>query len=258
MKVLELFNLEGKVSVVTGAGSGLGTAFAQAMAEAGAKVVCADINGDTAGKVAEDLNDKGYDAISLKADVSKEEEVKEMINKTVKEWNTLDIIFNNAGVAGEVKPIHELSLAEWEKLMAINMTGVFLCTKEAIKVMLEHKKGKIVNIASVWGLVGGNIIPVPAYTAAKGGVVNFTREAAVEYGPFGINVNAIAPGFFKSNLSGGMVEDPRFVDTIRENTLLHGLGQPDDLKGAALFLASSASDFVTGQILVVDDGYLAK
>jgi len=258
MKVLDLFKLEGKVAVVTGAGSGLGRAIASAMAEAGARVMCTDINANTVMETEENLKAAGYKTLSLKIDVSKEKEVEEMIKRTVKEWGSLDIIFNNAGVGGTIAPIHEFSLADWERLLAINLTGVFLCTREAVRVMIENKKGKIINIASIWGLVGGGIIPVPAYAAAKGGVINFTREAAVEYGKFGINVNSIAPGFFQTNIGEGVAFDSEFAQAAKENTLIHGLAQPEDLKGAALFLASSASDFVTGQVLVVDDGYLAR
>jgi len=259
MEINDLFDLSGKVVVVTGAGSGLGKAIAEAVAEAGADVVCADINGETVSETGKLIEKYGHRVLVLQVDVSKEEEVKRMIDETVNNFGRLDVIFNNAGIAGPVKLAHETSIEEWNKVMDVNLTSVFLCCREALKVMVKQKSGKIINTASIWGIVGGgNMLAVPPYTATKGGVISFTKELAVEYGKYGINVNCIAPGFFKTNISRGGAHDPKWKETIRAKTLIHGQAQPEDIKGTAIYLASKASDFVTGHVLVIDDGYLAK
>lgn len=257
MTISDLFDLSGKVALVTGAGSGLGKAIAEAMAEAGADVVCADINDATVAETAKFIKKFGHEALPLQADVSREEDVKRMIDQTVERFGRLDIIFNNAGISRYAKLAHEVTLEEWGQVIGVNLTGVFLCSREALKVMMKQKSGKIINIASIWGIVGGgNMAPVPAYTAAKGGVITLTKELAVEYGKYGINVNCIAPGFFETEIGRG--HDPEWKRLIRTKTLIHGIAQPENIKGAAIYLASKASDFVTGQVLVVDDGYLAK
>lgn len=259
MGINDLVDLSGKVAVVTGAGSGLGKAIVEAMAEAGADTVCADINGVTVSETAKLIEKFGHKVLALQVDVSKEEDVKRMIDETVKHFGRLDIIFNNAGISGSIKLTHETSLEEWNKVMDVNLTGVFLCCKEALKVMIKQKSGKIINMASIWGIVGGgNMLAVPPYTATKGGVISFTKELAVEYGKYGINVNCIAPGFFETKISKGGAHDPEMKKTIRTKTLIHGQAQPEDIKGTAIYLASKASDFVTGHVLVIDDGYLAK
>ena len=260
MKAMELFSLKGKVALITGAGSGLGRAFAVAMAEAGANVVCSDIDGDSAGIIAKDISEMGSQSLAVTCDVSDEGDVKEMINRTIKELGQLDILFNNAGIAGTILPVHELSVSDWDKIVAINLRGVFLCSKEAIKVMLQQDRGKIINISSVWGLVGGSFFPISGYSATKGAVVNFTREMALQYAEFGINVNCIAPGFFApTNLGGGLLaKDPKTAEKVASLIPTKKIGHPDDLKGTAIFLASPASDFVTGHTLVADAGFLAK
>lgn len=253
----EWFNLDGKVAVITGAASGLGASFAKALADAGAKVVCADINFQGAENLAKEI---GPLALAVEGDVSKEDEVREMIAKSVDKWGRLDILINNAGLADPIpQPVHELSLSAWEKVVSVNLTGSFLCAREALKVMVKQKEGKIINVASVWGKVGSaSLVPVPAYTATKGAIINFTRELALEYAPFGININSIAPGFFRTELGGGAYHDPGFTNAILEAIPMKKIGNPEDLNGAIIFLASKAADFITGHTLVVDGGYLAK
>ncbi|MDY6861638.1 MAG: glucose 1-dehydrogenase [Thermodesulfobacteriota bacterium] len=260
MNTMDLFSLKGKVALITGAGSGLGRAFAKAMAEAGANVSCSDIDKNSAMDTARDIRTRGTESVAVTADVSKEEDVKEMVDTTVKELGRLDILFNNAGIAGATLPVHEFPVEDWDQVVAINLRGVFLCAKESLKVMVQQKKGKIINIASIFGLVGGGIFPTPAYTATKGAVVNFTREMALEYAESGININCIAPGFFApTKLGGGLLaKDPEMAEMIASIIPTKKIGHPDDLKGAAVFLASPASDFVTGHTLVVDAGWMAK
>ena len=252
------FNLDGKVSLITGAASGLGIVFAEAMAEAGADVVCADIADsvyETAGKI-EKLGKKG---LALICDVSKEEEVLAMMKSAVDAFGRLDILFNNAGIAEEVpKPLHEYTTQEWNRILAVDLQGVFYCAREALKTMVKQRSGKIINVASIWGLAGSSgLFPVPAYNAAKGAVVNLTRELGLEYAPLGINVNALCPGFYRTNLGGGC-DDPEFVKGVCAFTPMGRQAEPEELKGAAIFLASSASDYMCGQMIVTDGGVLAK
>ena len=261
MKVWELFDLSGKVAVVTGAGSGLGRAFAEALAEAGAAVVCADREGDTAVGTAESLNEAGLKGYAVRTDVTDEESVQRLITDTVSRLGHLDILFANAGIAGGGRPAHETPLAVWDRVIATNLTGVFLCARAAARVMIPRGSGKIINTASIYGQVGSFSGTSPEYTAAKGGVVNLTRELAIEYAPHGIQVNAIAPGFFDTNifLSGGMTEIQKAerLEQVRQRAPTKKIGRPEDLKGTAVYLASAASDHVTGHILAVDGGWLA-
>jgi NAD(P)-dependent dehydrogenase (short-subunit alcohol dehydrogenase family) len=253
------FNLDGKVAAVTGAASGLGVAFAEAMAEAGADVACADINVKGLEETVEKVKRTGQKAIAIRCDVSKEEDVKRMMEKTVETFGRVDILFNNAGIAEEnPKPLHEYTTEEWNRILAVDLQGVFFCAREALKIMVKQKSGKIINIASVWGLAGSSsVMPVPAYNAAKGAVVNLTRELGLEYAAMGINVNAICPGFYRTNLGGGS-DDPEFVHSVEEFVPAGKMADPDDLKGTAIYLASEASDYMCGQMIVTDGGILAK
>ncbi|HEX2173800.1 MAG TPA: glucose 1-dehydrogenase [Dehalococcoidia bacterium] len=261
MNAPDLFNLTGKVAIVTGAGSGLGRAFAEGLAEAGSAVVCADLDGDAAIATAQALNDRGLRAYAVRTDVTDEEAVDQLVNDTVERLGQLDAFFSNAGVAGGGRPAHETPRFVWDRVIAVNLTSVFLCARAAARVMMPRGSGKIVNTASIYGLVGSFSGTSPEYTAAKGGVVNLTRELAIEYAPHGIQVNAIAPGFFDTNIfrSGGLTEaqkDERLA-LVRERAPTKRVGRPEDLKGTAVYLASAASDHVTGHILSVDGGWLA-
>jgi gluconate 5-dehydrogenase len=259
MAIQELFDLTGKVALVTGSGRGLGRAFAEALAGAGANVVCTGRMLENTEKTAKILAKYGRDTLALQADISMEEEVQNMVAETVKRFGHLDIIVNNAGVVGGPLPAHELSLEEWNRVIAVDLTGVFLCVREAAKVMVEQRSGKIINIASIGGLVANSppMPPAPAYNAAKGGVINLTRELAIEYAPYGINVNCIAPGAFKTDILEPLVLELKpYMESLCP--LRKEIGRPEDLKGTLIYLASKASDLVTGHILVVDQGALAK
>ncbi|MDZ4245731.1 MAG: SDR family NAD(P)-dependent oxidoreductase, partial [Dehalococcoidia bacterium] len=179
MGAVDLFTLEGKVAIVTGASVGLGACFAEAMAEAGADVVGADCQEKLLDETMERIGKLGRRVLAIPTDVTKEQDVRRMVETTVKEFGSLDIIINNAGIAGKSHPIHELSFEDWDKVVQVNLNGVFFCIREAAKVMIKQKSGKIINIASVWGLVGtSSVAPLPHYAATKGAVVNLTREAA--------------------------------------------------------------------------------
>lgn len=257
MKLKDLFDLKGKVAIVTGASSGLGTAFAEAMAEAGATVVCVARRKDRLIKVAEKIKKIGGKVLVIPTDVCKEGQVKRMVSETIKEFGKLDIIFNNAGITGKPVPVHKYTLKDWNDIITTNLTGVFLCAREAVRQMVKQKSGKIINTSSMFGQVGNALFPTPAYCASKGAISNLTREMAIEYAPFGINVNAIAPGFFRTELGGADAWDEA-IKILAPTVPMHGVGVPDDLKGTAVYLASRASDYVTGHILVVDAGYTAR
>jgi NAD(P)-dependent dehydrogenase (short-subunit alcohol dehydrogenase family) len=252
------FNLEGKVALITGAASGLGIEFAEAMAEAGAHVACADLQ-DASRTVAK-VEALGREAIAIECDVASEPSVEAMVAKVVERFGRLDILFNNAGIADAAPgPLHAYPSENWHQVIDIDLHGVFYCAKHALKVMVGQGSGKIVNIASIWGITGASsVLPIPAYNAAKGAVVNLTRELGLEYATLGIQANAICPGFFFSRLAGGAYDDPEFVAAVSAFTPMGRVAEAREIRGAAIFLASDASSYMTGQMLVLDGGVLAK
>jgi NAD(P)-dependent dehydrogenase (short-subunit alcohol dehydrogenase family) len=260
MSFPEPFNLEGKVAVVTGAASGLGISFSEAMAEAGADVVCSDVDEEGLKGTVEKVKKQGRKALLVKCDVTQEDQVTTMVNETVEAFGRLDILFNNAGIAEEApKPLHEFTTAEWNRVLNVDLQGVFFCARDSLKQMVKQKSGKIINIASIWGMVGSSsIMPIPAYNAAKGAVVNLTRELGLEYAPLGINVNAICPGFYATRLAGGAYDDPEFVKAVSDFTPMGRVAEADEIKGLAILLASSASNYFCGQTFVCDGGVMAK
>jgi NAD(P)-dependent dehydrogenase (short-subunit alcohol dehydrogenase family) len=253
-----LFDLTGKVALVTGAGSGLGAEFAGVLAEAGADVVCADIDLASAEATAGDVERAGRAGLAVRCDVSSHDEVVSMVGAATSRFGRLDVLFSNAGIADpSPAPVHEFDLEGWHRVIDVDLNGVFYCAREALRVMVGQGSGKIINIASMWGLAGGSsVFPVPAYNAAKGAVVNLTRELGLEYATRGIQVNALCPGFYRTKL--GPYDDPDFVAAITAFTPMGRVADAREIRGPALFLASPASDFMTGQTLVVDGGCLAK
>jgi len=253
MKLSELLSIKGKVAVVTGASSGLGVTFAEALAEGGANLILAARRIEKLNEVAVQMRKLGVKAMPFQCDVSKQEEVQALVNTTIKNFGKLDIIVNNAGVAA-MGPSTEMPVEEWNRVVSVNLTGVFLCARTAAKQMIKQGSGKVINIASIYGAVG-DVFPAAPYYATKGAVINLTRDLAVEWAPFKVNVNAIAPGFFPSEMTEGIFRESRYTEYITKQTPLGRIGKPDDLKGAVLFLASPASDFVTGQTIFVDGGW---
>ena len=255
MKTGEMFTLKGKTAVVTGASSGLGVTFAKALAEMGANVELAARRVEKLNEVADDLRALGVKARAFGCDVSKQENVQGLVDDTVKNFGRLDVIVNNAGVAA-MSPATEISVDEWNKVVSVNLTGVFLSARTAARQMMKQGGGSVINIASIYGAVG-DVFPASPYYATKGAVINMTRDLAVEWAPFKIRVNAIAPGFFPSEMTEAIFQDPGYMEYITKQTPLGRTGNPDDLKGAVVFLASSASDYVTGQTIFVDGGWTA-
>lgn len=263
MPVLDSFKLNGKVALVTGAGSGLGRAFAEAMAEAGADVACLDLNGTSARDTAAQLIALGVRAVGLQADVRYEGGLQEALDGAMQELGGLDIVFANAGIGGRGGLITETTTANWQETIDVNLTGVFLTMREASRRMIPRGYGKIINTASIYGLSGPYRSGAYAYAAAKAGVVNMTRVAGSQLAPHGIRVNAIAPGFMRTNIGGGRLGRPQTNEDVErwEQLMTHvpmaRIGEPEELKGTAVFLASPASDFMTGFTVAVDGGYLA-
>lgn len=252
MHIFDLFKLEGKTAIVTGGGRGLGAQIAKGFAEAGANVVVCSRKLETCEEMSEEIKQLGVDSLALKCDVTNPEDVNRVVEKTVEKFGTIDILVNNSG-ATWAAPVEEMPLEAWNKVMNVNVTGTFLMSQEVGKVMIKQKRGKIINIASVAGLMGTPpIMQTIGYSTSKGAVITFTKELAVKWGKYNINVNAIAPGFFPTKMTKVLIE--RGKDEILAGTPLNRLGQDADLKGAALFLASSASDYITGDILTVDGG----
>jgi gluconate 5-dehydrogenase len=253
-----VFDVAGKVAFITGAGSGLGRAIAESMAEEGARVVLFDINAEGLKETAARIKTSGDSPLVIAGDVGDEAAVEAAVAHTEATFGRLDILFNNAGI-GDPEPglLHEYVTANWNKVVAVNLQGVFFCARAALRVMVRQGSGKVVNTASMWGLAGSSsVFPLPAYNATKGAVVNLTRELALQYAEKNIQVNAICPGFFRTQL--GPYDDNEFVEAITNFTPMKRIAAPEEIKGTALYLASSASDFVTGAMLVIDGGCLAK
>ena len=264
MAAKNLFDLTGKVSLVTGAGSGLGRIFCEVMAENGSSVVCSDINEAWAEETANMIANHGAKNLVFKADVSKQDDVKALFRKVDQEFGKLDILFNNAGIATKGAKIHEMSLADWDKVIGVNLTGVFLCMQEGLKLMLRRKCGSIINVSSILGLVSADpdILSLQHYIASKHGVIGLTKTAAVQYGADNIRVNAIAPGFYAGTKLGDVEERTEeeaqaFAEKVLPLTPMKRFGQPKELKGLALLLASDASSFITGATYVTDGGWCA-
>ena len=250
------FDIKGQTRIVTGASSGIGITFAEALAESGVNVVICARRRDRLETVAETLSEStGSVVIPYVCDVTDEKSVESLIDKAVDEFGSLEILVNNAGTSA-LSPSVEMPLDAWKKVIDVNLTGVFICSRLAAKKMIEAKYGKILNIASIYGEVG-DVFNAAPYYASKGGVVNLTRSLAVEWAPYNIYVNAIAPGFFPSEMTQGIFEDEETLKYIQQRTPLRRVGSPLDLKAITVFLASPGSNYVTGQIIEVDGGWTA-
>jgi NAD(P)-dependent dehydrogenase (short-subunit alcohol dehydrogenase family) len=255
MHTRELFDLSGRVAIVTGGSIGLGRQMAQGLAEMGANVVLCARKKERCETTAEELRSLDVKSLALGCDVKDPASVNDVVDATVAEFGRIDVLINNAGTSWGA-PVEEMRLEHWNKVIETNLTGTFLFSQAAGKVMVGQRKGKIINIASVAGIHGAPPeFQAIGYHASKGGVIAFTKDLACKWGVHNIQVNAIAPGWFPTNMSKVVIE--RNKDYFLKRIPLHRFGGDDDLKGAAVYLASSASDYVTGNVLVVDGGQTA-
>jgi gluconate 5-dehydrogenase len=257
MSIKQLFDLTGKVALITGGSRGLGLQMAEALGEMGAKVALTARKTNELEEARAHLKTLGIEAMIVSSDLSRTEAVEPLVDQVVKHYGTIDILINNAGATWGA-PAEEHPLDAWQKVINVNLTGIFLLSQTVGKrVMIPKRKGKIINLASIAGLVGTDPrwMATIAYNTSKGGVVNFTRSLAAEWAQYNINVNAIAPGVFPSKMSKGMIAHGE--DMILNAIPLKRLGGPEELKGVAVLLASDASDYITGQTIAVDGGLVS-
>lgn len=255
MSIKKLFDLSGKTALITGGSRGLGLQMAEALGEMGAKVVITARKAPELEEAKSHLKAMAIDAVTVVNDLQKSESIKPMVEGVLKSSGKIDILINNAGAAWGA-PAEEHTLEAWNKVINLNLTAVFYLSQAVGTLsMIPRKYGKIINIASIAGLVGTDpgFMPTIAYNSSKGGVVNFTRSLGAEWARYNITVNAIAPGVFPSKMSEGMID--RAEEYIMKQTPMKRLGGDEDLKGAALLLASDASAYITGQIIAVDGGF---
>jgi NAD(P)-dependent dehydrogenase (short-subunit alcohol dehydrogenase family) len=248
-----LFDLSGKVSLVTGGSSGLGRRFAQVLSAAGATVAICARRADKLQEVA--ASDERL--LPFECDVTDEAAVAVMVERVVKQLGRVDILVNNAG-GHVISPAEDESLADFRRVIDLNLTSVFHMTQLVGRQMIAQKSGSIINIASIMGQVASSPINEASYCASKGAVLNLTRELAVQWAPRGVRVNCIAPGWFPSELTAGMLDDERSIRWLQRNTPLRRAGRRDELDGALLLLAGPAGSFMTGQTITVDGGWTAR
>ena len=241
--------LKDKIAIVTGAGRGIGRAIALKLAENGASVVVSDIVQETAGSVAGEIEEIGSKALPLVCDVSSLEECKKLINEAKAKFGRIDILVNNAGITKD-NLLMRMSEEEWDSVLSVNLKSVFNCCKAVSRQMMKQRSGRIVNIASVVGIMGN--AGQANYSASKAGVIGLTKTLAKEFASRGINVNAVAPGFIKTKMTEFLKEDARkaLIDMIP----LNRLGEPEDVANAVVFLSSPLSEYITGQVITVDGG----
>lgn len=250
-----LFDLSGRNALVTGSSRGLGRAIGAGLAQAGARLI---VNGTDAGRVAEavaELGARGLAAVAAPFDVTDERQVAEAIDRIEREIGPIDILVNNAGIQRR-GPLEQIDEADWQAVIDLNLTAVWRVAKFAARGMIGRGRGRIINIASLMSFAGR--ATTGPYTASKGGVAMLTKAMSVEWARHGINVNALAPGYFLTDMTRKLAQDPEFDGWVRMRTPAERWGEPRELVGPAVFLASEAASFVNGQVLYVDGGWSAK
>ena len=252
MNVKQLFDLTGQVAIVSGGSMGLGRQMAEGLAEMGTNLVLCARKKARCEQTAEALRAQGVQALALECDVRDPDAIRDVVNTALQKFGRIDILINSAGVSWAA-PVEDMTLEQWDKVLSTNLTGTFLFCQAAGKAMLAQRSGKIINIASVAGLGGSSAeLQAIGYHASKGGVIAFTKDLACKWAAHNIQVNAIAPGWFPTHMSERVIEHRK--ESLLTKIPMNRFGGDDDLKGAAVFLASQASAYVTGHVLVVDGG----
>lgn len=250
-----MFDLSGRVAVITGASSGLGVQMAHGLAGQGADLVLLARREERLRQVADEIENKyGVIAYPFRCDVTQLSSVQAAVKATLEKFGKVDILVNNAGVA-TVSPAEETDDASWEYILSVNLTGVFRVAREFGKAMLKAGYGRIINIASMYGLVGNSVTPAAAYHAAKGGVINLTRALAAEWASRGVTVNCLCPGYFETEMTADILKTEEFTTYMKRTVPLQRYGRWGELNAAVCFLAAEESSYVTGAILTVDGGY---
>src|SRR5712692_9673973 len=256
MNTRQLFDLTGRVAIVTGSSIGLGRQMAEGLAEMGAHLVLCARRAERCQQAADELRQLGVRTLALACDVTNPKEIQDLVETALAEFGKIDILVNNAGISWGAPP-EKMLLEDWKKVLETNLTGAFLCAQAVGKIMIGQGRGKIINIASVAGFGGAppEVKEATGYHASKGGVIALTKDLACKWARHNVQVNAIAPGWFPTHMSGWVIEHRK--ELLLEQIPLRRFGNDHDLKGAAVFLASAASDYVTGHVLVVDGGQTA-
>ncbi|MHB1404034.1 MAG: SDR family NAD(P)-dependent oxidoreductase [Desulfitobacteriaceae bacterium] len=253
MDFTKLFDISGKIALITGGGGTLGTTIANGLATVGVNMVVADVNLESAQKTCDLISAHGTRVLPIQVDVTDPASVNSMVDSVLNEFGKIDILLNHAGINIR-KPAIEYTPEEWEKVLAVNLTGMFHCAQAVGKVMLKQGKGRIVNTASTLASVSQPLQAV--YASSKGGIVQLTKVLAEEWAPYGVNVNAIGPGYFETELTKKYLSDPAVSDTLLSKIPMKRFGQPDELVGTIIFLSSEASAYVTGHTVYIDGGRL--
>ena len=255
MNALNPFSLDGKVAIVTGSSRGIGRAIVEGLASAGAAVTVNGRSPESVETVAHAIAASGGKSLAVPADVSKHADIDRLMRTTIATFGRIDILVNNAGISPYYKPAETMTEAEWDEVMAVALKGVFLCCQAAARLMIPQGSGRIINVSSIGGQVA--LPRLVAYCAAKGAVNQLTRVLAVEWAPHNILVNAISPGWIETDLTKGLRDNPQRLDALVRQVPLGRMGTPDEIVGAAIYLASDAASYVTGQMLAIDGGWLA-
>jgi NAD(P)-dependent dehydrogenase (short-subunit alcohol dehydrogenase family) len=252
--VLDRFSLAGQVGIVTGGGQGLGKVFCHAFAEAGADVVVAELNPVTGSATAEEICAKGCRCLSIETDVRQRESIDAMVERTLAEFGKIDFLMNNAGIV-KWDPAENVAEEDWHDVMRVNLDGVFFCSQAVGQHMIARRSGRIVNIASMSGLIVNRPQAQASYNTSKAAVIHLTKSLASEWAPYNVRVNAIAPGYMATPMAQPFFDDPEYGGMWIDAIPMKRPGQPEELGPVAVFLASEASSYVTGATIVVDGGY---
>lgn len=254
--LMEKFSLEGQVGIVTGGGQGLGKVFCRAFAEAGADVVVAELNPQTGPATAQEIEAMGRRSLFVETDVRRRESVQAMVDQALRTFGRVDFVMNNAGITRWCEA-EKVSEQDWRDVIDVNLNGLFFCCQAAAAHMIEQRRGCIINVASMSGLIVNRPQPQASYNASKAAVIHLTRSLAAEWAPYHVRVNAIAPGYMDTPMARPFFDDPNYGGRWIDAIPMKRPGKPEELAPIAVFLASEASSYVTGTTVVIDGGYTA-